>query len=275
MMTQQWNNLLTHLGVWEGSFTRLSPQGEVIEDTPSLVSLEGLNQQQTVRQTIEKFSALGEEPTSQQSMEYQSLNRNTLIFENGAFSVGSSQFSPFSEFGAELGFIERDRRLRLVPLYDQQSQLSSITLIREHRQGVTVEPSPPLRVEQLLGEWQGEAITLYPDLRPRESYRTRLNITQQGNQLQQTLKTDQWEFTSSATITDRALRFTQGAQTVQVLLLPGGASCTTPLKIENRQPFFLEAGWFVDATQRQRLIRRYDERGTWMSLTLVVERKVN
>lgn len=39
-MTQQWNNLLTHLGVWEGSFTRLSPQGEVIEDTPSLVLID-------------------------------------------------------------------------------------------------------------------------------------------------------------------------------------------------------------------------------------------
>lgn len=273
-MTQQWNNLLTHLGVWEGSFTRLSSQGEVIEDTPSLVSLEGLNQQQTVRQTIEKFSALGGEATSQQSMEYQSLNRNTLIFENGAFSVGSSQFSPFTEFGAELGFLERDRRLRLVPLYNQQSQLSSITLIREHRRGVAVAPSPPLKVEQLLGEWQGEAVTLYPDLRPRETYSTQLRITQQGNQLQQTLKTDQWEFTSSGTITDQGLIFTQSSQTIQVLFLPSGASCTTPLKIENRQPFFLEAGWLMDSNHRQRLMRRYDERGTWVSLTLIVETKI-
>ena len=274
-MTQQWKNLLTHLGTWEGLFTRLSPQGEIIEDTPSLVALEGLNEQQTVRQTIEKFSALGGEPTSQQTMEYQSLNRNTLVFENGAFSVGSSQFAPFSEFGAELGFLDQDRRLRLVPLYDKQSQLSTITLIREHRQGVTIEPSPPLKVEQLLGEWHGEAITLYPDLRARETYRTQLRITQQGNRLQQTLKTDQWEFTSSATITDRGLLFTEGAQTVQVLFLPGGASCTTPLKLENRQPFFLEAGWLVDANHRQRLMRRYDERGTWVSLTLIVETKSN
>ncbi len=273
-MTQQWNNLLTHLGVWEGSFTRLSSQGEIIEDTPSLVALEGLNEQQTVRQTIEKFSALGGELTSQQTMEYQSLNRNTLVFENGAFSVGSSQFSPFSEFGAELGFLDQDRRLRLVPLYDKQSQLSTITLIREHRQGVTIEPSPPLKVEQLLGEWQGEAITLYPDLRPRETYRTQLRITQQGNRLQQTLKTDQWEFSSSATMTDHGLLFTEGAQTIQVLFLPGGASCTTPLKIENRQPFFLEAGWLVDANHRQRLLRRYDERGTWVSLTLIGEAKI-
>lgn len=273
-MTQQWNNLLTHLGIWEGSFTRLSSQGEVLEDNPSLVSLEGLNQQETVRQTIEKFSALTGEATSQQTMEYQSLNRNTLVFENGAFSVGSSQFAPFTEFGTELGFLERDRRLRLVPLYDKQSQLSSITLIREKRQGTASEASPPLRVEQLLGEWEGQATTLYPDLSPRETYSTKLSITQAGNRLQQTLKTDQWAFTSFATISDRGLIFSQGARTIQVLLLPGGASCTVPLKIENRQPFFLEAGWLVDTNRRQRLMRRYDERGSWVSLTLIVEEKI-
>jgi hypothetical protein len=260
------------LGVWEGSFTRLSPQGEVLEDTPSLVSLEGLNQQQTVRQTIEKFSA-GEQ-IAQQTMEYQSLNRNTLIFENGAFSVGSSQFAPFTEFGAELGFVERDRRLRLVPLYNRDSELTSITLIREQRQGVSTAPSPQLTVEQLLGEWHGEAVTLYPDLSPRESYATKLKIEQQGNTLQQTLKTEQWEFTSTARIQENRLVFNQGLLTVQVLLLPGGASCTTPCQIKNQQPFFLEAGWLIDANHRQRLMRRYDERGTWVSLTLLVEEKV-
>ncbi len=273
-MTQQWNNLLTHLGVWEGSFTRLSPQGEILEDTPSVVSLEGLNEQETVRQTIEKFSVLSGEVTSQQTMEYQSLNRNTLIFENGAFSVGSSQFAPLTEFGAELGFLEGDRRLRLVPLYDQQSQLNNITLIREKRQGIANQPSSPLSVEQLLGEWRGVATTLYPDLSPRETYPTKLTITQQGNRLHQTLKTDQWEFTSVATITDQGLIFSQGAQTIQVLLLPNGASCTAPLKIFNRQPFFLEAGWLVDENHRQRLMRRYDERGSWVSLTLIVEEKI-
>ncbi|MFB6275222.1 MAG: DUF3598 family protein [Halothece sp.] len=272
-MTQQWNNLLTHQGVWEGSFTRLSPQGKILDDTPTVVSLQALNEEQTVRQTIEKFSAFNGEQTSQETMEYQSLNRNTLIFENGAFSVGSRQFAPFTEFGAELGFIERDRRLRLVPLYNQDSELETITLIREYRQGTTTPSSPPLSIEQLIGTWHGKAITLYPDLTPRETYSTQLNIEREGNILNQTLKTQQWEFTSSAKIDNHCLVFEQGVHTVQVLLLPGGASCTTPQQIKNRQPFFLEAGWLIDANCRQRLMRRYDERGTWVSLTLIVEEK--
>lgn len=273
-MTQQWNNLLTHQGVWEGSFTRLSPQGEILEDTPTVVSLQPLNEQQTIRQTIEKFSALSGEQTNQETMVYQSLNRNTLIFENGAFSVGSSQFAPFTEFGAELGFIERDRRLRLVPLYNQDSQLETITLIRENRQGTTAPSSPPLNIEQLLGKWHGKAITLYPDLSPRESYSTQLNIEQVGNSLKQTLRTQQSEFTSSAKIKHNYLIFEQGVHTVQVLLLPNGASCTIPRQIKNRQAFFLEAGWLIDAKHRQRLMRRYDQRGTWVSLTLIVEEKM-
>ncbi|MEM7712097.1 MAG: DUF3598 family protein, partial [Cyanobacteria bacterium P01_A01_bin.68] len=51
-MMSQWNALFKNLGEWEGSFTRLSPQGELLQDTKSVVSLEGLNNNQTIRQTI-------------------------------------------------------------------------------------------------------------------------------------------------------------------------------------------------------------------------------
>jgi len=258
--------------VYSSIATRRNSRGY---STPSVVSLQALNEQQTVRQTIEKFSAFSNEQMSQETIAYQSLNRNTLIFENGAFSVGSGQFAPFTEFGAELGFIERDRRLRLVPLYNQDSELETITLIRESRQGIMTPSSPPVSIEQLLGEWYGKAITLYPDLSPCQTYATQLNIEREGNILNQTLKTQTWEFTSSAKIDNNCLVFEQGAHTVQVLLLPGGASCTAPRQIKNRQPFFLEAGWLIDANRRQRLMRRYDERGTWVSLTLIVEEKTD
>ncbi|MGH2415734.1 MAG: DUF3598 family protein, partial [Microcystaceae cyanobacterium] len=40
-MSAQWQYLLKNLGEWQGSFTRFSPQGLLIEDTPTVVSLEG------------------------------------------------------------------------------------------------------------------------------------------------------------------------------------------------------------------------------------------
>ena len=61
---------------------------------------------------------------------------NCIFFENGAFSQGSIQWGPFSEFGAELGFIAGSRRLRIVQLFAQAShEFKQLTLIREQLKG--------------------------------------------------------------------------------------------------------------------------------------------
>lgn len=271
-VSSQWTNLLQNLGAWQGSFTRLSPQGEIKQDIPTLVTLEGVNERQTVRQTIQHFSEAGE-VVQEKVLEYSSLNRSVLFFENGAFSQGSIQFGPFSEFGAELGFINGDRRLRLVQLFNTDSHLSSLTLIRERSDPEAVE-HPPLTLEMLLGEWQGEAVTLYPNWRNAETYPTALSIKMSGDRLSQCLTTPSLKFTSTAKIDGSILQFDQGGYPVQVLLLADGASSTTPLTIPNGCPFFLEAGWLVAKNLRQRMIRSYDAQGGWSSLTLVTERKI-
>jgi hypothetical protein len=269
----QWDCLLKNLGAWQGSFTRLSPQGIEQEDIPSLVTLEGLNYNRTIHQTIQHFSATGD-VAYERVLEYSTLGRSILFFDNGAFSQGSIQFGPFSEFGAELGLIAGDQRLRLVQLFDKDSQLSRLTLIREHRQQTARSNRPALTVSQLVGDWQGEAITLYTDLRHPVRYPTRLLIQLEGNQLHQRLSTPDLELSSTAQIDGSVLRFDQGNYPIQVLLLPDGASSNTPLSIPKGVPFFLEAGWLIQADLRQRLIRSYDSRGEWISLTLVTERKL-
>lgn len=271
--SSQWTNLLQNLGAWQGSFTRLSPQGEIQEDIPTLVTLEGMNDHQSIRQTIQHFSTTGE-VVQEKVLEYSSLNRGILFFENGAFSQGSIQFAPFSEFGAELGFIDGNRRLRLVQLFDTHSNLSRLTLIREHRLNTPASERPPLTVEMLLGEWQGEAVTIYPDWRNADTYPTTLSINLEGDRLSQHLKTPQFELTSTANINGSTLLFDQKEHQVQVLLLADGASSTTPLTIPKNYPFFLEAGWLIADNLRQRLIRSYDAKGGWTSLTLVTERKI-
>lgn len=272
--TPQWDRLLLNLGVWKGSFTRLGIDGVVREDVQSIVSLIGINDNQTIRQTIQHLNPDG---TVQQNkvLEYASLNRSTLFFENGAFSQGSLQYGPFSEFGAELGLIAENRRMRLVQLFDKNSELSSLTLIREHRQGTPPDPRPPLTVESLLGNWQGEAVTLYPDWRNPDRYSTHLSIRQEGDRLHQKLTTPQLEIASSGAIEGSRLLFDQGSFPIQVLLLPDGASSNTPLTIPRGKPFLLEAGWLIEPGLRQRMIRSYDAQGGWSSLTLVVERRVD
>jgi hypothetical protein len=272
----QWDSLLLNLGSWKGSFTRLSPEGNLQDDIPTLVSLEGLNQNQTMRQTIQHFSSETGELIQNKVLEYSTLNRSTLFFENGAFSQGSIQFSPVAEFGAELGFIWGDRRLRLVQLFAPNQPLPHLTLIREHRLNTPVAERPPLTVDQLLGEWQGEAVTLYPDRSPPVRYSTTLSVTLESNdRLRQHLTAPQLELTSTAQINGSILLFDQGKYPVQVLLLPDGTSSNTPVTIPRGQLFVLEAGWLIEATLRQRMIRSYDAQGRWSSLTLITERNTS
>lgn len=268
-MRSQWEALLKNLGEWQGSFTRISSQGTVVEDIPSIVSLEGLNNNQTIRQTIR----LGD---NEKVLEYSTLGRSVLFFENGAFSQGSIQLAPFSEFGAELGLIYENHRLRLVQLFDKNLQLDKLTLIREHLAGTQPTQRPPLKVDDLLGTWQGEAVTIYPDWRSPNSYRTTLQLQlNNAGRLMQSLTFDNRTITSTATIKDAVIYFDQDPQKpMQVLLLPNGASATSPLKLTLRQPFLLEVGWLIQPDLRQRLIRSYSAKGEWTSLTLVVEHRV-
>ncbi|HEY9888790.1 MAG TPA: DUF3598 family protein [Candidatus Obscuribacterales bacterium] len=272
-MTSQWERLLKNSGTWVGSFTQLSPLGEVRQDTPTIVTLEPLDQGQLMRQTITKHPP--GEPPQETVLEYRSLAKSVLFLENGAFSQGSIQWGPFSEFGAELGLIAANHRLRLVQLFDKNRQLSQLTLIREHLEGTTPSARSPLILADVVGTWGGTAVTVYPDLQPSDTYPTRLTVTAQGDRVQQTLQVgDAPPLQSVGRVQGDRLLFETGSQTVQVLLLPDGASSTCPTHIEPRQPLFLEVGWLVAPQQRQRLIRQYSAQGSWVSLTLVTETRL-
>ncbi|MDJ0795444.1 MAG: DUF3598 family protein [Calothrix sp. MO_167.B12] len=271
-MRSQWECFLQTLGVWEGSFTRLSAEGNFIQDIPSRLTLEGLDNNQKIKLTLcrEGLNDIVLDFTPQ------SIG-DVIFFDNGAFSQGAVQFSPAAQFGGELGLIHENRRLRLVQLFDTSNQLSQITLIREHRAGVSIEQRPQLKIEELLGEWQGEAITIYPDLRPANTCATKMQLQLDNNgQLQQTLDFAERTITSIGTIKGTQILFEQNPQNpVQVLMLPDGASATAPLKAQLGQSLFLEVGWLIEPTLRQRMIRSYNQKGEWVSLTLVVERKIS
>ncbi len=268
----QWQRLLKNQGTWVGSFTQLEPSGAVRQDTPSEVALLPLNQGNTMRQTICKLPP--GQPISETVLEYSSLGRGVLFCQTGAFSQGSIQRSPVSGFGAELGLIYGTERLRIAQIFPKQPTLGSLTLIREHLAGTEPAGRPDLSTAQLIGTWLGEAETVFPGLQPPQTMATRLEIRQVGADITQNLS-----FGDGANLQSRGqqvgsvLRFDQGSQPVTVLLLPSGASASFPSEIQAGQGFFLEAGWLITPTLRQRLIRTYNAQGTWVSLTLVTEQK--
>lgn len=283
-MVAQWENFIQNLGEWHGSFTQLSVRGEVLEDTPSIIALQGLNDNKTVRLQLRRFypnpSGVGEPEVREIVREYQNLGRDILFFENGAFCQGTIQIAPFCECGAEFGFIYNYRRLRFVQLYNTNGDLSTLTLIREKQLDRNIPERPPLTIDALLGEWHGEAVTMYPDGGSPDCYSTKLQLhLENGDRLVQKItfgtNAEPKIISSRASIDGSVINFNDGSTPIQVLLLPDGGSCTIPVKVELRKPVFFEAGWLVEPDLRFRMIRSYNDRGEWVSLTLVTERRVS
>jgi Domain of unknown function (DUF3598) len=268
-MKSQWECFLENLGEWHGSFTRLSVQGEILEDTPSVLKLE---------QKAEKNVHLSLRRDAPQYKDLEldfsdAFSLGLLFFESGHFCQGSPQLGVQSEFGAEFGFIHGDRRLRLVQMYDPDHRLRSLTLIREQRAGSDAPERPPLTVEDLMGTWQGEAITMYPDLRSPPTLPTTLHIQREQDRLHQEMSFAGTTIRSSAQIQGSVLLFDQGVMPIQIVLLPDGASANCPQQITLGHSFVLETGWLLEPNLRQRLIRSYNDQGEWTSITLVTEQR--
>jgi Domain of unknown function (DUF3598) len=273
LKTMQWQGLLQNLGIWQGSFTELSPNGAQLQDTPSELSLSLSADEKVVELTLKRFPIRADPQEITLNFNYPGPGPKVPFFESGCFSQGSLQWSTWGQFGNEFAFIEGDRRLRLVQLYRQGTDLSSLTLIRESRAGSSAPASPPLTVDDLLGNWDGEATTLYPDGRLSPPIQTYLQVQQDGDRLWQALQFGPQTIRSSARIEGNCLHFDEGAQPMQLLCLPGGASSLCPAQIQPNLPFMVEAGWLVEPNSRKRLMRSYCDRGEWKSITLVTEHK--
>jgi Domain of unknown function (DUF3598) len=145
-------------------------------------------------------------------------------------------------------------------------------LIREFLADTESIEQPPLTVDRLIGRWVGQATTAYADLRNPEVMETCLEIQKIGSgQLQQTLTFGDRRISSMALITEHKLIFTDTNR--EILLLPDGGSSNVPLQVNSRTPVFVEAGWLVNDTDRQRILRNYNDKGEWISSTHVIEHK--
>ncbi len=160
-------------------------------------------------------------------------------------------------------------------MFPRQPQLGSLTLMPEQLQGTKPTPRPALTLDQLVGTWLGEAVTVFPDWQPEQTIPTQLSVGKlTHDRLEQTLRYGQGPpiCTRGQHVGNR-LKFNQGQQPVTVLLLDHGASATFPSSIQPGKPLFLEIGWLITPDLRQRLMRTYDPRGTLATMTLITEQR--
>jgi hypothetical protein len=251
-MKTQWECVLQNLGEWNGSFTHISPEGEILEDIPSHISLTSINNNRAIHLVLTRFYPVTPGSTElgpqEMAIDLSAPGAGALFFETGSFSEGGIYFTNHRKFGAEFCLMApaQDRRLRLVQMFDATGLFHRLTLIREQRQGSAAPARPPLLMDDLIGNWQGEAVTLKP----------------------------QWTESETVTIatTHAAGReFKCGGLDYRTLLLPDGAYSTCPIQIRSNTAFSMEIGWLIAPNQRQRLIRQYDAAGNWIALMLVME----
>ncbi len=266
----QWDCMLQNVGEWVGSFTRFTLDGTPISDIPSHLKLENLGDHQA-RLTLTRQSPDYPQPLVQ---EFATIDPSTLFAKSGAFSQGSIQFVPGVPFGAEFGHVSGDRRLRLVQLFTPEGSPNLITLIQEHRSGTAANFADVLTIEDLLGTWRGESVTIYPDARKPERLTSNLKISQTDDQmLQQSLDFGKHKIISNGRLEGQCIVFEQGTIKSHVLRLPDRSSVRFPLKISKGMPVSLECAWMPESNVRHRLIRTYDNKGAWVSFTQVIERK--
>jgi Domain of unknown function (DUF3598) len=277
MMENNWENFLRNLGEWHGSFTSVSLKGELLESTPSILTLEGFEDNKLVRFRLRRFSSAdySEPALSDYSQDYRSLGKQAIFFETGAFSKGTMQVAPSSEFGAEYGFVAENRRLRFVQLYDKQGDLNNLILIREFRVNTNASERHPLTVDQLLGQWTGTACTAYSEWQSSETCTTFSELKDMGaGYFQQHLSMGSLTRTSTVRTEGNTLHIESEPCPRKILLLSDGCAIDSPLHIIHRQSFFVEMNWLVQENERQRLIRNYNEKGEWISATHIIEHRV-
>ncbi|MEM9770283.1 MAG: DUF3598 family protein [Cyanobacteria bacterium P01_D01_bin.73] len=294
-MRSQWECLLENEGDWWGSFDPVDEEGTVKPGHLSFTQLKATDDRKVVNQQVLQFDRsqypqwegilAAEEPWNDWptvrkiEVSYQAVGQGLLFQETGAFSQGALFVGPYSQFGAEMGLKSGDRRVRLVQRYAPKGDAMPLTLIREAKsQPWFVPAGTPETPEDLLaaleGHWVGKATTIFRDFHSTTTDSS-LMLERQGDQLKQNLTFvmdgSSRTLTSSARIKGPELIFEELGPTVTVLLLPQGISSNRPKERPFRQAFGLELGWMTSARDRQRLIRRYNEKGEWVSLTLVQE----
>ena len=262
-MASQWQNFLRNLGDWRGSFTSLSPTGAELDTTPSILTLENgaaagageAVEERLVRFRLRRYAnGFDQEPTRDISQDYRSLGRQVVFFDSGSFCKGSLQVAPNTPFGAEFGFVAGDRRHRLVQLFQPSGDFDGLVLIREFRAGSDAIERPPLSLDQLQGEWRGEAATMQADWPEIETAVGEARFQTSGD----------GALTLSTRIGAQESALNAPAE-ARLQWLADGGYCLMPPLVSHRQAFTVEAGWLSGPDRLERLIRRYDATGAWQS----------
>ena len=279
-MKSQWDCIRQNIGVWQGSFTQFSADGQQEKDTPSVLTLTETEPGEKMQLTLAR-TPLGESTnTVRRDFSAPGPAPYVYFFESGAFSQGSSQWAAFSQFGAEMSIRVGDRRVRFVIMYESTvegtSEIKYVTLIRETREEGLRFEQPDLSLRSLLGKWTGEVEVLHASMNPLSTGNSEWQLADSGltsceqfDEVSQqvSLSVEDVDLTAEGPITLR------GELDYRLMPLPNGAYCFIPQTIRKGEAFRVEVGWLEKEDARSRLIRYYDAQGVWTHTALIEDKR--
>ncbi|QEY31267.1 DUF3598 family protein [Synechococcus sp. RSCCF101] len=275
-MGSKWENFLRNLGEWRGSFTTLNGEGEPVSKTASVLTLEAnpdrdLVHFRLVRHADDTFDS---PVVSDNRQDYRALGRQVVFFSSGCFCKGNEQVAPITPFGAEYGFLTSDRRLRLVQLFDEAGRFDRHVLIREVLAGSDGQERPPLKLEALVGDWQGERERIAADWPEPETQSCSLQVRREGSDgITVVEEEDGQRRCRQGRVTSHGVAFEGERPSAWHLMADGGLS-DVPGQVSHRDGFSLSVGWLSEPGVLQRLIRTYNDRGEWLHSSHAVLRRV-
>ncbi|MEM8502063.1 MAG: DUF3598 family protein [Cyanobacteria bacterium P01_D01_bin.1] len=277
-MFSQWQCIQQNIGTWYGSFTKFSPEGEQVKDTPSVLTLEETDPGKTMRLTLKRTPPGGTTDVTTRSFSAPGPAPYVYFFESGAFTQGSAQWTAFAQFGAEMCLTVGDRRARFVIMYESgmngSAQIKYVVLIRETQTEGTYFKEPAMTPGQMMGSWAGTLSAVYATMEPTATGASKWQFDQTSlicqdafgeNTEKLLLKLEQNDASQSVSL--------KGDLAYKLMCLPNGAYCLIPEAIEKASEFRLEVGWLRAGGRRSRLVRYYDNRGIWHSSALIEDRQ--
>lgn len=278
-MLAQWQCIQQNVGIWYGSFTKFSPAGEQLKDTPSVLTLEETEPDKTMQLTLKRTPAGGTTDVTTRSFSAPGPAPYVYFFESGSFTQGTAQWTAFAQFGAEMCLTVGDRRARFVIMYENDAsgstRLEYVVLIRETKTKGAQFGEPAMTLAQMTGSWKGRLSALHATMEPATTGFSQWQLDHASLSCQDNFRenTEKLLLTLEKSDSDKIVLL-KGELDYRLMTLPNGAYCLVPSVIEKATEFRIEVGWLQEDGERSRLIRYYDSRGAWTTSALIEDQLV-
>jgi hypothetical protein len=290
-----WNGYLQNVGVYTGNRAICDGRGTVLADFPTRVDVKRFEDALGDEFLLWKNSVRTIDGSDQAEEEWSrdELAELGALVADGSFSSGPNSYVG-ERFVIEQCLCEGPLRIRSISAFDWEGRMCGLIASRERRvveeEGEDdvgalsgIEPaawkSPTVLLDYMMGVWNGKGVLL-----DRASGKTR-RVTSEVTLIQ----TDDLaviqksglaldgvgpgiRVESRARQDGNVLFFADSA--VQLVLLPGGMSVASPLRVRESQPFVVETTFLFRPDCRKRVLRTYNSDCEWVNTVFVLEKRI-